>query len=193
MGNKPGIHPGFFLYFAMAVLLLPLPWLMAMAFSALWHELCHWLAIRLCGGHAGRLSLSAFAARMPLPPMDRWQEFFCALAGPAGTLLLLPLLPWFPRTVLCSLAQSCYNLLPVYPLDGGRALACLLSMLFSPRLAGRLMRIVSLAVIAGTLFFSVYGLFFLKLGLLPLFLSAMLLLQIKSAKIPCKAADLRVQ
>lgn len=193
MGSKGGIHPGFFLFLSLAVLLLPLPWLMAMILSALWHEFCHWLAIRLCGGRSGSLSLHSYAARMPLPLLSRGQELFCALAGPAGTLFLLPLLPRFPRIVLCSLAQSCYNLLPVYPLDGGRALACLLAMVFAPQRAAKFLQVISRAVTACAVFLGIYGAFFLKLGLSPLFLTAMLLLQIKSAKIPCKAADLRVQ
>ena len=54
-------------------------------------------------------------------------ELLCALAGPFGSLLLALLLRHVPELAICGLIQGVYNLLPLYPLDGGRALRCLFS------------------------------------------------------------------
>ena len=61
--------------------------------------------------------------------MSPGRELICILAGPAASLLLLCLARIFPRVAICGLIQGCYNLLPIAPLDGGRALHCLLSLL----------------------------------------------------------------
>lgn len=53
---------------------------------------------------------------------SRGAEILSALAGPAGSFLLLSLYRVAPHIAICGLIQGMYNLLPVYPLDGGRAL-----------------------------------------------------------------------
>lgn len=120
---------------AAMLLILPLQWIGAALLAALVHELFHVGAVRLCGGRVFKLRIGTNGAAMEIPPMRRPQELFCALAGPLGGLLLLPLTKWLPRTALCAAFQSLYNLLPVYPLDGGRAIRCICEMLFSPSTA----------------------------------------------------------
>ena len=52
----------------------------------------------------------------------RPQEFLSAMAGPAAGFLLVLLFPWFPRIAFSALVQSLFNLLPIYPFDGGRVI-----------------------------------------------------------------------
>ena len=61
--------------------------------------------------------------------MSGGREVVCILAGPLGGLSLLLLCRRFPRVAICGMLQSVYNVLPIYPLDGGRALRGILGRL----------------------------------------------------------------
>ena len=120
-----------FLLLALLLLTAPLPWVGAALAAAAFHEACHWAALRLTGGRLRGMTVSAAGAVLKTGPMEPRQELWSALAGPAGSLLLLTLLRRFPRIALCGGIQGLFNLLPVYPLDGGRALRCLLNFRYS--------------------------------------------------------------
>ncbi len=112
---------GFWLVLALMVLLFPVRFLAGVLIAAAVHELGHILAIRLTGGHIRKLALHAAGARILTDPMTPGREALCALAGPmAGALTVLA---WrvFPEPAVAGLVQTVFNLLPVYPLDGGRA------------------------------------------------------------------------
>lgn len=66
--------------------------------------------------------------------MSPGRELLCVLAGPAVSFSLLALARFFPRIAICGLVQGIYNLLPIYPLDGGKALRCMVSLLRKHRL-----------------------------------------------------------
>ena len=118
--------PGFCILWAFLILTLPLKFLLAAVTAALVHECCHAAAVRLCGGRILGLTLGAGGMVMEVPPMGSGRELVCALAGPLGS-LLLACLPC-PTLALCAMVQGVFNLLPIAPLDGGRALGCLLDM-----------------------------------------------------------------
>lgn len=117
--------PGFWCFLALMVLLMPMQWLAAILLSSIFHELCHLAAIRITGASVYGLRLGVDGAYLETEGMKPFQGFVCALAGPLGALLLLLVARWMPRTALCAAFQSCYHLLPVHPLDGGRALRSL--------------------------------------------------------------------
>ena len=112
--NKFTIDIGTSVYLigALALLVLPLKWLLGAAAAATVHELCHILAVKLCGSQIRKVEISASGAVIDVTPMSRGKELLCALAGPLGGLVLLLLAKWFPRVALCAAFQSVYNLLP---------------------------------------------------------------------------------
>lgn len=107
-------------FWAFLLLILPLKWLAAAFLAAFFHELCHGAAACLLGGRVLGLEIGPFGAKMEIFGLGRRKEALCALAGPAGSFLLLLFAPLFPLLAVCGLIQGLYNLLPIYPLDGGR-------------------------------------------------------------------------
>ena len=187
------ISSGYCIALAFMILVLPLSWIMPAMAAAFVHELCHYLAILLCSGQTTDVGIYSFAARMELPPMCRGKELICALAGPLGGLLLCFLAPYFPRLALCAALQSLYNLLPVYPLDGGRALQCLLKLLLPPCSAEILGVFIQWSFIGVLLLVSIYAFFFLHAGILPCLAALLLVFRAKDAKMPCNRVQFALQ
>ena len=168
------------------LLVLPLKWCAALAGAAAFHELCHLLALRLCGGQARAARFGAGGAVICAWAVPAGKALFCTLAGPLGALLLLPLARWFPRLAVCAVMQSAFNLLPVSGLDGGHALRCCLELLLPPAITAAACRIIERIVLLLTGFLGLYGTFVLHLGLLPVLAAGILILKYHSGKIPCK-------
>ena len=169
------------LVFAFAVLILPLQWIFAIVLAALFHELCHYLAIRCCGGKILGAAAGINGARLQVSGLSQGQELICALAGPIGGLVLLFGIRWFPRIAICGVCQSMFNLLPVYPLDGGRALQCGMELILPIHQAERVclwVRRICLAVVIGL---GIYGSLIKGLGMMPLLLGGII-----CGKIACK-------
>ena len=74
---------------AFLLLTLPLNWLLSALAAAAFHELCHGAAILLLGGRIWGVRISAGGAVMETEPLSSGKELVCALAGPAGSLLLV--------------------------------------------------------------------------------------------------------
>lgn len=153
---------------AFAVLLLPLPWLLAFLVSSLFHELFHYAAVRLCGCRVTELQFRSDGVHMNTTSLLPLQAAFCSLAGPVGALMLLALSRWMPRVALCAAIQSAYHLLPIYPLDGGRALQSI-SDYFGWN--NRIAICIEFSVLCGIALFGIYSSVSLRLGVIPIFLS----------------------
>lgn len=179
--HKPMIRPGgaFCVYLALALLVLPLRWVAAVVLAAAVHEGCHYLAVLLCGGRVDEIKIRSGGAVMLARELTPGKELLCVLAGPAGGLMLLLLARWLPRTALCAGMQSVFNLLPVYPLDGGRALRCGAMLWLPERTARRLCGVVERCCLTGIVILGLYGTLILRLGLLPLILAVILLWRAK--------------
>lgn len=174
---------------ALLLLTLPLRWLFAALTAAACHELCHFLAVQALGGSVLDVRIGSGGTVMQTLPMSRGRELLCALAGPAGSLLLVCLCRLFPRVAFCALVQAVYNLLPVFPLDGGRALRCALERL-TPKWVDRICRWVETGTLAALGIAALIASFWRHLGIMPLI--AFLLLTIKRNR-PCKLRRFGVQ
>lgn len=116
------------LYLAAMVLFLPGSWLISAWFAALFHEICHLAALIFLRHPVRRIILSASGAEIATEPMRPSHELICALAGPLGGMSLLLFVKQWPMVAVCAWIHSLYNLLPIYPSDGGRALRCGLTL-----------------------------------------------------------------
>ena len=164
---------------ALLLLVLPLQWLLAALTAAAFHELGHYLAVRLLGGKVLDIRIGPGGAEMQTMPMSRGRALVCSLAGPAASLLLVTLCRVFPRLAFCALVQGVYNLLPVFPLDGGRALGFALERL-TPKWASRICRWTKVGTLTALGAAAFLASFWLHLGILPLI--AFLFLVIRSSK-----------
>lgn len=182
-----------YLMLALMVLVLPLRWVAAWLFAGAVHEICHLFALRLFGERIHGARIGATGTALEIGHMSYGRELLCALAGPAGGLALLAVGRWLPRTAVCAAFQSAYNLLPVYPLDGGRALRCVIYLLFPTRIRNWLCGFVEGGCLGMLLLFGIYGTCFLKLGAVPLILAIVLILKSAARKIPCKPGRFHVQ
>lgn len=178
---------------AMLLLVVPLNWLLAAATAAVFHELSHSAAILLLGGKIHGLKILPDGIRMETSPMTAWQEILCSLAGPAGSLLLVLLGKHTPRIALCALVQGCYNLLPVYPLDGGRALHCLLRLFLPPKTGKIVEGLLVFAVLAAACPAILWLDRSLSMGGILILIGAFGIAKGIFRKIPCKETVLRVQ
>lgn len=153
------ISPTAVLLLAIFALLVPTVCLLAVLLAAICHEGGHYLALRLCGGMAEGLSVSAFGAQMRIRHRERLsygREALCVAAGPLVNVTLSWLLSmagvWREELYLFAGAQlvlGVFNLLPLTALDGGRLLWIGIACLTDPFLADRICRGVTLVVLTG--------------------------------------------
>lgn len=143
------------------------------------HELGHLAVLTMFGVKVRYIRFGVLGTVMETEPMSQMHEAICALAGPVVNLFCFwALRPCLPGTALISLLLGCYNLLPVYPLDGGRALRALLCLCLPLRAAiiaestaaVLTLSAVGIGVIAmhrsfGLIALIIYGLFLLRIVL----------------------------
>lgn len=102
------------------------------------HEAGHLLALRALGAQVLSLRLGFLDARIETRVLSYRQELPAALAGPAASFFCGVIFSRHaPGFAAISLLLGAFNLLPVWPLDGGRALRAGLGLRLSPVRAER--------------------------------------------------------
>lgn len=122
----------------------------ALLTAAAAHEAGHLAALCRFGVPVSALRIGAFGARLETVGRGRLsygRELYTVLSGPAVNVLCALALAWvagrfsWPGGFLCAgahLVLGGFNLLPIPPLDGGRALCLLLTWLLGPDRGERL-------------------------------------------------------
>lgn len=152
------VRPGAVVLLSGLYFLLPLRWCVRLALTVTVHELGHVAALILCGAQVCGLRMEGCGLVLRCtPPEGALRTVTAALAGPAAGAGLFCILRGLGYTACAelSLLFSCVNLLPVLPLDGGRILLGLMTMLLGARTGERIAYRISIAItvlllIAGT-------------------------------------------
>ena len=135
------------------------------------HEAGHVMAIYLVGGRVTGIRLGMCDAKIETRGLGYRHEIFCALAGPGMSVLVcLALRKAYATCAAISLLLGLFNAMPVYPLDGGRALRAGLCLVLPLGRAEAVSNIAGLAVcaagLAGAIFCArEYGLGFAPVAL----------------------------
>ncbi len=140
---KPEIEGSCWLWWAILLLTVPLPWLSALCLAGLVHELGHYAAVRLLGGEILAISASAGGIRMEASRLSTWRNIGACLAGPLTGFLLIFLVQWLPLTSLCGIIQSIRNLLPIGNTDGSHILHAMLTEILGESRAEQICRRIS--------------------------------------------------
>ncbi len=151
------VNASFWLLVLLAAIVSPLTVVAAILTAAALHELGHLAVMRYYGVSVKRFRLTALGAELDAPALARLpygRELIITLAGVtvnlfcAVLLALLGLRTWREWCFVFAgahLVLAAFNLLPVVPLDGARALCLALSFFLGPATGERVTAAVSLA------------------------------------------------
>ena len=114
--------------------------------AMLLHECGHLLCLAAMGKELLEIRFDLFGAVIRSGPLTRREELFCALSGPAVNLISALILRNNPLLHVIHAGLLVVNMLPVYPLDGGRILSCALSCFLPFDQIRRTMHCINLAV-----------------------------------------------
>lgn len=121
------------MFFVCCLLLLPVPLVINWFLAAAIHEMGHIISLFVFNVHIFQIIVKASGTIIETETMGIKTELLCALAGPVVGSLGILLYPVNPYLAVFAFLQTVFNLLPVYPADGGRVLVALLSLKFSRR------------------------------------------------------------
>ena len=130
------IHPLFILTAVVAIIFAATDFLFALTTAVILHELAHAFTAKKMGAVVSSITLTPFGGALNLQTkiFTPHQRCVIYLAGPVASLLfslLFGVMVWLFPTIFCyleylvvaNLLVGTINLLPIYPLDGGKILA----------------------------------------------------------------------
>lgn len=140
------------------------------------HELGHLVVLRLCGVPVGGIRIGVCGAVIETGWMAYGKEIVCAAAGPAVNILIgASVLRAEPEFGLVNLALAAVNLLPFYPMDGGRMLRAVLLLCCSQEWAERIVHWATVGTCLVLMVLSCWATAALQAGVWPIFAALVLL------------------
>ncbi len=177
------VTPGFF------ALICVLAWLdgrLCLWFMAgvLCHEAGHFLVLKLCGVKICGFSLRLTGAMICTGQTGYGQECLCALAGPAASLLAAGIsLRLLPRFAVLNGLLAAVNLLPLYPLDGGRILRAALASYLCQEQMEKAIRLVTYGTCSVLMLLACWLTAVKQAGIWPIFASLLILCRVGQANL----------
>ncbi len=139
LSNRLEISPAIFILFLIFTFIDGVIYILIIYLCAALHEVAHIFAAKLCGCEIEKLRILAIGADIQLKNINTIsykKEFFIAISGPIINLILVVIAiciqiifgisSFFQLFALCNAILFFINILPIMPLDGGRALYSLL-------------------------------------------------------------------
>lgn len=167
---KITVHPLFLAVGIASALFGGLPIFLVCAVTALLHECGHIFCAEKMGFECTKISLMPFgaAATCDIEGISPTDEIRLALAGPAVNLALCVAVAglwWFyPETYAytdlifyANGAMLVLNLLPAYPLDGGRVARCALTKFMPRRAVNITLRVINVAAVIALIFIFIFA------------------------------------
>ncbi len=168
---KIKIHPLFLAVGICSALFGGLPLFLISALTALLHECGHIFCAARLGFECTQISLMPYgaAAVCDIEGISPSDEIRLALSGPLVNLLLCVAVAglwWFEPVTYAytdlvfysNAAMLVLNILPAYPLDGGRVAKCALQKFLAPKAVNMALRGVNLAVVVALIFVFCFAL-----------------------------------
>ena len=119
---KIRIDPLVYPLWAFLLLAVPLPALSAWLGAVVFHESGHILAQYVFGARRCKIYVRPAGALIEGEDLGTYKNILCVLAGPFVGVLPVFMIKFFPELALFAFLLTFYNLIPLYPLDGGRIL-----------------------------------------------------------------------
>ena len=162
----------------------------------LFHELGHALAAKYFKINTKDITLYPFGgiARISQSPNNCWEDLVISFAGPLANFLIAALLllidiiipvSFLKLLILINIAMGVFNLIPIYPMDGGRILNAILSTVVNENKAKLLS--LNLGLCFNLVLFAMCIFFIQNLGLL--FINIVLFFMIIKERIQLKKAN----
>lgn len=177
--RKIDISPAFVAFICAYYYFDPLETFVPFFLSIFLHEVGHLIALCALRIRIRRISFRMSGALIETVPLSYTQELFVSVSGPTVNFILLCLCRRsHPLMAFLNFCLMVYNLLPLYPLDGGRVIYSILHILLPQRIADSLMQMISGISLSMIIGFSVYLTCCWHAGLWPILLCAILLLRL---------------
>ena len=143
------------------------------------HELGHLAAMKLLKIPCGCIRIGIAGARIDARFPSYEKELLCALSGPLfGAIFALFFVHWMPKAAVISITLSLINLLPLYPLDGGRIVKAALCIYVAEDKAERMVCILSAVACCVLMGAACWAAVQWQTGLWPIFASLVLLCRV---------------
>jgi stage IV sporulation protein FB len=181
LGTKIELHYSFFLLLCMIILSGNSEFGVASAVFSFLHEIAHKTTAKFLGYTPEKISMGLFGGILHIregfvKPLD---ELLIHLAGPFFNIVTAALLygvyaffpvSWIEPVILANLVLGIFNLMPFYPLDGGKIIDLYLAIFLG---YGRSQKISRFFSIIFSLFLFLLGIYLVQYNVLNLLISAL--------------------